>query len=63
VTAEPDFTLGIEEEYFLVSRTTRDVIGEPPDAMLTELEAQLGAQVSPEFLRSQIGNAAESNTS
>lgn len=54
MTAEPDFTLGIEEEYFLVSRTTRDVIGEPPDAMLTELEAQLGAQVSPEFLRSQI---------
>ena len=54
MTAEPDFTLGIEEEYFLVSRTTRDVVGEPPDAMLAELEAQLGAQVSPEFLRSQI---------
>ena len=54
MTAEPDFTLGIEEEYFLVSRTTRDVVGEPPDAMLAELEARLGAQVSPEFLRSQI---------
>jgi carboxylate-amine ligase len=54
VSAEPEFTLGIEEEYFLVDRATRDVVGEPPDAMLTELEALLGAQVSPEFLRSQI---------
>jgi glutamate---cysteine ligase / carboxylate-amine ligase len=52
--AEPDFTLGIEEEYFLVDRATRDVVGDPPEVMLTELEALLGRQVSPEFLRSQI---------
>jgi carboxylate-amine ligase len=52
--AEPEFTLGIEEEYFLVDRATRDVVGDPPEAMLTELEALLGGQVSPEFLRSQI---------
>jgi len=51
---EPEFTLGIEEEYFLVDRATRDVVGEPPAAMFTELEALLGAQVRPEFLRSQI---------
>ena len=51
---EPEFTLGIEEEYFLVDRATRDVVGDPPTAMLTELEALLGPQVSPEFLRSQI---------
>jgi len=50
----PEFTLGIEEEYFLVDRSTRDVVGDPPKAMLAELEALLGAQVSPEFLRSQI---------
>jgi len=54
VTAEPEFTLGIEEEYFLVDRATRDVVGDPPDGMLAEFEALLGAQVSPEFLRSQI---------
>jgi carboxylate-amine ligase len=54
VTAEPEFTLGIEEEYFLVDRATRDVVGDPPDGMLAECEALLGAQVSPEFLRSQI---------
>jgi carboxylate-amine ligase len=54
VTAEPECTLGIEEEYFLVDKTTRNVVGDPPDGMLAECEALLGAQVSPEFLRSQI---------
>jgi carboxylate-amine ligase len=52
--AEPEFTLGIEEEYFLVDRATRDVVDDPPSAMLTECEALLAGQVSPEFLRSQI---------
>ena len=51
---EPEFTLGIEEEYFLVDRATRDVVTDPPAAMLAEYEALLGAQVSREFLRSQI---------
>jgi len=52
--AEPEFTLGIEEEYFLVDRATRDVVGDPPPEMLRECEALLAGQVSPEFLRSQI---------
>ena len=52
--ADPEFTLGIEEEYFLVDKTTRNVVDDPPDGMLAEFEALLGAQVSPEFLRSQI---------
>jgi carboxylate-amine ligase len=54
VIAEPEFTLGIEEEYFLVDRATREVVTDPPDAMLAEYEALLGPQVSREFLRSQI---------
>jgi carboxylate-amine ligase len=54
VIAEPEFTLGIEEEYFLVDRAARDVVTDPPDTMLAEYEALLGAQVSREFLRSQI---------
>jgi carboxylate-amine ligase len=54
VRTEPEFTLGIEEEYFLVDRATRDVVTDPPAAMLAEYEALLGAQVSREFLRSQI---------
>lgn len=51
---EPEFTLGIEEEYFLVDRATRDVVDDPPSEMLADCEALLAGQVSPEFLRSQI---------
>ena len=52
--AEPEFTLGIEEEYFLVDRATRDVVNDPPPEMLADCETRLAGQVSPEFLRSQI---------
>ena len=51
---EPSFTVGIEEEYLLVDPATRDVVREPPDAMLGECEKRLGDLVRPEFLRSQI---------
>jgi carboxylate-amine ligase len=52
--AEPSFTIGIEEEYLLVSRDTRDLIAEQPAGMFDECEQHLHGQVSPEFLRSQI---------
>jgi len=57
-TKEPSFTLGIEEEYLLVDRTTRALVAEPPEGLVDECEhainrAQSG-QISPEFLRSQI---------
>ena len=51
---EPKFTVGIEEEYHLVDRTTRDLVAEAPPTMMAACEAKLGGQVSPEFLRSQI---------
>jgi carboxylate-amine ligase len=51
---EPSFTLGIEEEYLLVSQDTRDLAPEPPPALLAKCEEALKGQVSPEFLRSQI---------
>lgn len=54
---EPSFTLGIEEEYLLVDRNSRDLASNPPQALLSDCEsvlAQLGGQVSPEFMRSQI---------
>jgi glutamate---cysteine ligase / carboxylate-amine ligase len=54
VIAEPEFTLGIEEEYFLVDRTTRDAVGDPPPDLFGECAALLEGQVSPEFLRTQI---------
>ena len=50
---EPSFTFGIEEEYHLVDTVSRD-LAEAPAALMAALEAALGAQVSPEFLRSQV---------
>jgi carboxylate-amine ligase len=50
----PPFTVGIEEEYLLVDRTTRALVAEAPPEMLRECERRLAGQVSPEFLRSQI---------
>ncbi len=52
--AAPAFTVGIEEEYLLVDRASRDLVSEPPASMMAECEARLSGQVSPEFLRSQI---------
>jgi carboxylate-amine ligase len=50
----PEFTIGIEEEYLVVDRETRDLIKSPPDAIWKELENVLGSQVTPEFLKAQI---------
>ena len=49
-----DFTIGIEEEYLLVDRASRDLASDPPAAMMSECQALLERQVSPEFLRAQI---------
>ena len=56
---DPDFTLGIEEEYLLVDRQTRDLARDPPKDLVALAEAKLAAQgqagqVSPEFLRAQL---------
>lgn len=50
----PALTLGIEEEYLLVDRESRDVIREPPAALFEECEARSENLVRPEFLVSQI---------
>jgi carboxylate-amine ligase len=52
--SEPSFSIGIEEEYLLVDKETRDLAPEPPPALLAKCEEALRGQVSPEFLRSQI---------
>ncbi len=52
--AEPSFTIGIEEEYLLVDRETRDLTSTPPDALIEKCQAAFEGQISPEFLRSQI---------
>ena len=51
---EPRFTIGIEEEYLLVDRETRDLINEAPPTMLPACEEALEGQVTPEFLQCQI---------
>jgi len=48
------FTIGVEEEYLLVDRESRDLIHEAPRGMLAECEALLDEQVAPEFLQCQI---------
>ncbi|MGF1592715.1 MAG: carboxylate-amine ligase [Kiloniellaceae bacterium] len=51
---EPSFTVGIEEEYLLVDRETRDLVVDPPDSLMARCEQELGERVAPEFLQSQI---------
>ena len=51
---EPSFTLGIEEEYLLVDKQTRDLVAETPEGLMDECTQALEGQVSPEFLQCQI---------
>ena len=51
---EPSFSVGIEEEYLLVDRQTRDLASDPPESFLERCQKVLAGQVSPEFLRSQV---------
>ncbi len=51
---EPSFTVGIEEEYLLVDRVTRDLVVDAPDSLMAECEKRLETRVSPEFMQSQI---------
>ncbi len=51
---EPEFTLGVEEEYLLVDVETRALIVDPPQSLIGECEERIGGQVTSELLRSQI---------
>jgi carboxylate-amine ligase len=50
----PSLTLGVEEEYLLVDRATRDLAADPPEALMELCQRRIGGQVSHEFLRAQI---------
>lgn len=54
VIERPEFTIGIEEEYLVVDRETRDLTKSPPPEMWKALQEVLGHQVSHEFLKAQI---------
>ena len=51
---KPRMTIGIEEEYFVVDRSTRDLVSELPPKLLKTLQNPPLGMVSPEFIRSQI---------
>ncbi|MFV1970354.1 MAG: carboxylate-amine ligase [Acidimicrobiia bacterium] len=50
----PRFTIGMEEEYFVVDRDSRDLVSDLPDLLLSKLEDPPVGATSPEFIRSQI---------
>ena len=52
---EPPFSIGIEEEYLVVDKETRELVRDLPTELLEQCEAlSEGQQVKPEFMRSQI---------
>lgn len=51
---DPSFTVGIEEEYLLVDRQSRDLVREIPAALFDDAKRVLSGQVSREFLKAQI---------
>jgi len=51
---DPSFSIGIEEEYLLVDRTTRDLVRDMPQALFDAAQQALQGQVAREFLKSQI---------
>jgi carboxylate-amine ligase len=51
---EPSFTVGIEEEYLLVDRTSRDLVCELPPELFQACETALQGQVAREFIKAQI---------
>ena len=50
----PQFSIGIEEEYLLVDKTSRSLAINPPKSLLKECKELLGNQVTNELLLSQI---------
>jgi carboxylate-amine ligase len=50
----PSFTVGIEEEYWVVDRQTRDLVPDMPPDLIVACDAIAAGMVSPEFIRSQI---------
>jgi carboxylate-amine ligase len=54
VIPRPAFTVGVEEEYLLVDRQSRNLVADPPPEMWKAAQEALGVRVVPEFLRAQI---------
>ncbi|HUP16338.1 MAG TPA: carboxylate-amine ligase [Acidimicrobiia bacterium] len=52
--SRPAFTVGIEEEYLLVDRVTRNLVSDPSPELWTSAKEALGPRAMPEFLRAQL---------
>jgi carboxylate-amine ligase len=50
----PSFTVGIEEEYLIVERASRDLVREPDPRFFERCGELLGEQVTAEFLQCQV---------
>jgi carboxylate-amine ligase len=50
----PAFTIGIEEEYFVVDRETRNLVPDLPAGLQEDLTHPPMGMTSPEFIRSQV---------
>lgn len=51
---QPRFTVGVEEEYFVVDRATRNLVPDLSDDLRAALEHPPVGMTSPEFMRSQV---------
>jgi carboxylate-amine ligase len=54
VPQKPSLTIGMEEEYFVVDRVTRDLVPDLPERLKGALASPPRGATSPEFMRSQI---------
>lgn len=54
MTDRPSLTLGIEEEYLIVDRETRELVRQPTEEFITRCQERLGEQVTGEFLKCQV---------
>ena len=54
MTDQPEFTVGIEEEYLVIDIGTLNLVSTMPPALMEECSRELGSQVSKELLQCQI---------
>jgi glutamate---cysteine ligase / carboxylate-amine ligase len=54
IISRPAFTVGIEEEYLLVDRSTRNLVNDPGPELWAAAEGALGTRAMPEFLKAQL---------
>jgi carboxylate-amine ligase len=52
--SEPSWTIGIEEEYMMIDKSSGELTTQPMEDVMATCQKELGDLVRPEFLRSQI---------